>query len=171
MLTKQQPELLPEIQMAIYGVALSLDSLLVNDIPNGVIHQHIFDDILPRITGSLLKELASVEEFALDTPFANESRARELLARLRTKCQQLIDLVIGLNSFRTYSLDRLRSTVAEIKPLRDECVQLIQELERCFRTPKPFYLSRSSHSTTSVNDFIANLGRMFEDEWVAARTA
>ena len=78
-----------------------------------------------------------------------------------------MDLVAGLSAFRTLLLQQLRVTIAQIPVLRGECVQLIQELEACFRTPKPFYPSRPSHSTATMDHFLANLERAFEEERAA----
>ena len=83
-------------------------------------------------------------------------------------CQQLIDLVTGLRTFRTLPIQQLRSAVSRIPILRAECVGRLQELEVCFETPKPFYPSRPSHSTAAVNDFLANLERLFADEWAVS---
>jgi hypothetical protein len=93
----------------------------------------------------------------------------EALASLRTRCQQLVDLVKGLSSFKTLSLEEVQSAVSRIPILHGECVTLVKELESCFRVPKPFYPSRPSHSVSTVNDFMTNLERLFVQEWKASR--
>lgn len=154
----------PESQTAIYRVALSLDSFLLNGIPIGTIHGDVHRGFLEKVAGNLLTELAMLEQYASQTLGAGQPEVRETLTMLRIKCQQLIDLVTDLRSFRSFSPEQLRSAVSRIPPLRGECVRLIQELECYFHIPKPFYQSRPDHSTTSVNAFLDNLERMFLEE-------
>jgi hypothetical protein len=169
--TNQQQDDFPEIQAAIYRVALSLDSFLLNGIPYGVIHRDIFNGFLEKTATTLLTALVSLEEEARHTPTTNQAKVTEGLARLRSSCQQLIDSVSGLIPFRILSREQLRSMVSQIPLLRDSCAHQIQELEACFRTPKPFYPSRPAHSTASVNDFLANLEHFFMQERAAAESA
>jgi hypothetical protein len=169
--TKQLQEDFPEIQGTIYGVALSLDSFLLNGIPYGVMLREFLPGFLEKAAGNLLRDLASLEEQARRTPNTNPVQVAEVLAGLRSSCQQLIDLVSGLIPFRTLSREQLRSMIGQIPLLRDACVHHIQELEACFRTPKPFYPSRPAHSTASVNDFLANLDHLFMEERTAAEPA
>ncbi|MHB1425396.1 MAG: hypothetical protein ACYC3I_19675 [Gemmataceae bacterium] len=169
--TKQFQEDFPEIQDAIYGVALSLDSFLLNGIPYGVFQRALIPGFLEKTADNLLRELASLEELARHTPTTNQAKVTEILARLRCSCQQLIDLVSALISFRTLSLEQLHSMVSRIPLLRDACVHQIQELEACFRTPKPFYQSRPAHSTAAVNNFLADLDSIFSQERNAAASA
>ena len=168
MSTKQRPVDFPEVQGAIYCVALSLDSFLMNGIPHDVIHRTVFNGFLQKTASNLLRELARLEQHAPHAPSASQPKVMTVLASLRTKCEQLIDLVTGLSTFRTLPLPQLRSTVAQIPLFRRECVQLIQELEGCFQTPKPFYHSRPSHSTAAVDAFLANLDLDFVQEWSAS---
>ncbi len=165
---QQPPDDFPKIQGAIYGMALSLEAFLLNGIPYGVLQQVIGAGFLQKTAGNLLRELESLESQAAQTPVSNRLKVREVLAALRAKCQQLIDLVTGLGSFRTLPLQQVRAAVAQIPTLRGECVQRIQELEACFQTPKPFYQSRPAHSTAMVNHFLADLEPMFTEEWAAA---
>lgn len=158
----------PEVQAAIFRVALSLDSFLLNGIQYGVVQRVTANGFLQKTAGSLLSDLASLEEQAAHAPATEQPRVTEILAALRARCQRVIDLVRGLTSFRTLSLQQLHATVSQIPLLRGECVQLIQELEACFRTTKLFYQSRPSHSTAAINDFLANLQRFFADERAAA---
>ena len=166
--TKQLPVDFPEVQGAIYGVALSLDALLLNGIQYGVLQRAVFNGFLQKTADNLLRDLASLEEQAPHAPATSQPQVSKALAALRAKCQQLIHLVTGLTSFRTLPLEQVRSTVRQIPILREACVQLLQELEGCFRVPKPFYQSRPSHSTATVNDFLTNLERAFAEEWGAA---
>lgn len=168
MTTKQLPVDSPEVQVAIYRVALSLDSFLLNGIPIGVVHQAVFNGFLQKTAGNLLSELATLEEHARDAPATSQPQVTIALAALRARCENLIDLVTGLGSFRTLSLEQLGSTVSQIPVLREACVQRIQELESCFRTPRPFYQSRPSYSAAAVNDFLTNLERLFVEEWRAS---
>jgi hypothetical protein len=158
----------PEVQAAIYRVALSLDSLLLDGISFGVICRDVFDGFLQKPAGVLLEALASLEQYAPHAPATLHPKVTEVLGTLRARCRQLIDLVNGLRAFRALPLQELRSMVSQIPPLREECVQLIQELEDCFGTPKPFYQSRPSHSTATVNDFLNNLEGVIAEEWVAS---
>lgn len=165
---KQLQDDFPEVQAAIYGVALSLDSFLLNGIPYGVIQRAVLPGFLEKTASNLLKDLAILEKHAPEAVPNKQTKVTEVLAALRTKCQELIELVTGLCSFRTLPQQQLRSALSQIPLLRGECVQLLQELEVCFRTPKPFYHSRPSHSTATVNDFLANLERMFDEERTAS---
>jgi hypothetical protein len=158
----------PDIQAAIYRVALSLDAFLISGIPYGLLQHAARGGFLQKTASNLLGDVAALEEEAQQAP-ARQPEVTPVLAALRAKCQQLIDVVTGLNSFTALSLQELRATVAQIPLLRGECVQVLQELEAYFRTPKPFYSSRPSHSTAAVNDFLANLERVFTQEWVAAQ--
>jgi hypothetical protein len=158
----------PEVQAAIYRVALSLDAFLLNGIQYGVLYRGVFNDfLLQKTAGNLLRGLASLEEQASRAPRDGLPKVGGLLAALRTKCQQLIDLVNGLSSFRALSLEHVRLIVSQIPPLREACVQRIQELEGYFQTPTPFYESRPAASVASVNAFLANLERTFGEEWTA----
>jgi hypothetical protein len=158
----------PEIQKAVYRTALSLDSLLVNGIPFGVIHRTLANGLLEDCARSLLAELASLEQHAPHAPVSNQPKVSEVLAALRAKCQRLIELLTGLASFRTLPLQQLRAAVSQIPLLREECAQLLQELEVVFETPKRFYQSRPRHSTAAFDDFLANLQRLFEEEGAAS---
>jgi hypothetical protein len=169
MTTKQLPVDFPEVQGAIYRVALSLDSFLVNGIQYGVLQRAASDGFLERTASSLLSDLASLEEQVPSAPVTTQPRISELLTSLRAKCQELIDLVMGLRSFRNLPLGQVRHTVFQIPIIRQAAVQLIQELEGCFGTPKPFYQSRPAHSTTTVNDFLTRLEQLFAEEWNASR--
>ncbi|MCI0460961.1 MAG: hypothetical protein L0Z62_28780 [Gemmataceae bacterium] len=168
-MTTDQPQIdFPVAQAAIYGVALSLDAFLLNGIPYGVLQRSGFSGVLEKTAGNLLRDLASLEVHAPHAPAADQPKVREALGALRAKCQQLIDLVTELRSFRDLPPQELCSTVGRVPLLRAECVRLIQELEGYFQTPKPFYQSRPAHSTATVNDFLANLDRMFTEEWNAS---
>ena len=166
--TNQQQDNFPEIQQAIYGVALSLDSFLLNGIPYGVLQRAVLPGFLEKTADNLLGDLANLEQHAPEAPAFGQSQVREVLTALRARCQQMIDIAIRLSSFRTLTIPQLRTVVSQIPHLRGECVQLLQQLEVWFRTPKPFYQSRPSHSTATVNAFLANLERMFEEERMAA---
>ena len=162
--TNRSQDDFPEVQAAIYRVALSLDSFLLNGIPYGVLQEAFFPGFLEKVADNLLTPLSSLEQQAPHAPASSQSKVREVLAALRTRCRQMIDLVTGLRPFETLSLQQVRATVSQIPPLRGECAQLLQELEVCFQTPKPLYQSRPSHSNTTMNDFLANLERMFQEE-------
>jgi hypothetical protein len=167
--TKQDNEDFPEVQAAIYRVSLSLDSFLLNGIPYGAIHGDVFNGFLEKTATNLLTELATLDQQAPHAPVADQPKVREILAALRVKCQEVIDLVTGLRSFRNVPRQQWCADVSRIPLLRGECVRLIQEVERCFRTPKPFYSSLPGHSTAAVNAFLTNLERMFTDEQTAER--
>jgi hypothetical protein len=169
MSTKQLPIDFPEIQGAIYRVALSLDAFLVNGIQYGVLQRVTSNGFLQETAKSLLSDLTSLEEQTPHAPVLSQPNLAELLASLRAKCQQLVDLVSGLSSFRTLALEQVRSTVSQIPLLRGDGVGLIQELEGYLQTPKPFYQSRPSHATAAVNDFFTDLECLFVEEWNASR--
>ncbi|HYV37643.1 MAG TPA: hypothetical protein VE988_18200 [Gemmataceae bacterium] len=159
MITKQLPGRLLELQDAIYRVALSLDAFLVNGIQYGLLQPIGTSHFLQKAASSLLRDLASLEEQASQA--VDDNKMTETLAALRTKCQQVVDLVVGLDSFRTLPLQQLRATVNQIPVIRGECAQLIQELEAAFQTPKPFYQPRPMHSAAGVSDFLADLEQAF----------
>lgn len=169
--TNQQPDDFPEIQRAIYGVALSLDAFLLNGIPYGVLLRDVIPGFLEKTANNLLRDLANLDEQARQTPPADQAKGTEILSELRSSCQQLIDHVTGLIPFRTLTLERLRSMVSQVPLLRGECVHQIQQLEACFQTPRPFYPSRPAHSTASVNQFLADLENLFTQERSAATSA
>lgn len=169
MSTKQLQADFPAIQAAIYRVALSLDAFLLNGIQSGVLQRAVFPAFLEKTSSNLLRDLASLEEEAPQTPGGGQPKVTDMLAALRAKCQQLIGLVSGLSSFRTLPLQQVRVIVSQIVLLREECVQLIQELEGCLRTPKPFHPTRPSDSTAAVTQFLGNLERVFTEEWAASK--
>ena len=167
MSTNQLQVDIPEVQAAIYRVALSLDSFLLNGIPHGVMHRDVFAGFLQKLASGLLQVLANLDEQALCAPVTSPDKVKKALSALRAKVQQLIDLANELTAFRTLTLSQVRSLVSQIPRLRSECVDRIQELEDDFRTPKRFYQSRPAHSTASVNDFLSNLETAFAQEWNA----
>jgi hypothetical protein len=167
MKTTQLPADFPDVQGAIYGLALSLDAFLLNGIQYGLLRRVSPNGFLQNTASNLLRDLASLEEEAGRAVVTSRSKVAELLAALRAKCEQIVELVTRLGSFRALPLEELRTIVSRIPPLRAECVQLIQELEACCGTPKPFYQSRSAQSSASVNDFLTNLERVFTEEWSA----
>jgi hypothetical protein len=169
--TKQSSADVPEVQAAIYGVALSLDAFLLNGIQFGVLQPTVGNGFLQKTASNLLRDLASLEEQGRHAPATSPPRVGEVLAALRATCQQVIELITGLSSFRTFPLQQLRATVSQIPVLRGECVQRIRELEACFQTPQPFYQSRPSSSSAAVNDFLANLQQLFAKQWAAANAA
>lgn len=152
-------------ESAIQQVALALDALLVNGIQCGVLHHDIHPGFLQKVAGKLLRDLSSLEQ---SLP-PNHPECTLIRATLTARSQELIDLLRGLESFRTLPLDDLRATVARIPPLRAGCVQAIQQLESCLQVPRPFYPSRPAHSAAAVNDFLASLDQTFTAAWTAAR--
>jgi hypothetical protein len=169
MSTKQRNVDFPEVQAAIYGVALSLDAFLLNGVPYGVLQRSGFKGFLEKTACNLMRDFADLEGQVPRTPVAIQPKVKDVLGALRATCQQLIEVVTGLRSFREFPLLELRSTVARILLLRSDCVQRIQELEGYLRTPKPFYVSRPAHSTVNVDAFLANLERLFVEEWNASQ--
>lgn len=141
MTAKQMPVDFPEVQAAIYGVALSLDAFLLNGISYGVLQQAVFPGFLEKTAGNLTRDLGRLEEQAANVPGADQCGIAELLAALKSRCQELIELVTGLRSFKALSLEQVRATVARIPLVRDVCVQRIQELEVRLGTPRPIYQS------------------------------
>jgi hypothetical protein len=157
----------PEVQAAVYGVALDLDGFLLNGIMYGVLHPWS-EGFVQHAAGSLPTALASLEEQARQVSDADEAEVARLLASLRETSQRLVDLVTGLTSFRTLPLEELREKVRQVPMLRADCVRLIRRLEECLRTPKPFYESRPQDSTRAVDGFLADLEGAFVREWEAA---
>jgi hypothetical protein len=163
---KQLQDELLKVQDAIYGVALALDSFLVNGIQYGVLQGAVFPGFLKKTANSLLTALANLEQHASD---AYESKIREVQAGLQAKCQEIIDRVSALGGFRTLPHELLHETVSRILALREECVQLIQELEAAFQTPNQFYQTRPAHSSAMLDHFLGNLERLFEVEQVVVK--
>jgi hypothetical protein len=168
--TKQQLEL-PPVQAAIYRVALSLDAFLLNGIQYGVLPRTAIDGFLHKTANNLLRDLEGLEQHAPDAPTTEQPKVQDLLIALRGRCQQIIHVATKLNSFRTFSLQQLHSTVSEIPRLRAECAQLIQELEGCYRIAKPFYQSRPEYLTALFDHYLANLEQRFAEELAASSTA
>lgn len=156
------------LQSAIYRVALSLDSFLVNGIQFGLLQGVAFGDFLQRVAGNLQRDLESLEE-EVDRAFSSPTEAAEALASVRSRCEQLIDLLIELRSFRSLPLSELRLTVSLIAPLRAEVVRVIEELEARLQTSDPFYRSRPAQSAVAVGEFLAGLERAFVSEWNASQ--
>ena len=97
----------PEVQAAIYRVALSLDSLLVNGISIGVICRDVFNSFLQKTSSDLLEDVGEVSNDLhrmLQLPLHPE--VTEVLGTLRARCQQLIDLVTVLRTSRALPLQR-----------------------------------------------------------------
>jgi len=150
-----------DVQAAIYRVALSLDAFLLNGIQYGVLQQDVFPGLLQKTSSNLLRDLASLEG---PVPAGSETKIAEVFTSLKEKCRHLIDHVAGLCSYKTMSLQQLHAALARIPTLREECVQLIQELEGCFPTSQPFYENRSNSSSAVVTEFLADLERMFAEK-------
>jgi hypothetical protein len=167
--TDQRQEDVPKVQEAIYDIALSLDAFLLNGIPYGVLQNAVLSGFLEKTTDSLLRDLANLEKRGTDAPADKRAEIAATLRALRATCQRLIDLVTELTGFQSMTPQQLRSAVAQIPLLREDCVQKIQELEMHFATPKKFYLSRSHHSTSSLNAFLSNLEQLFEAEYTVSR--
>jgi hypothetical protein len=162
--SKQLQDDLQEAQAAIYRVALSLEAFLLNGIPYGVIQRDIFNGFLENAAGNLLTEVTRLEEQASHAPDRNRSKITGVLKQLRAKCQQLIERVTGLISFRILSPENLRSAVSQLPLLHQDCVRQIQELETYFVTSKPFYQSRPAHAAAVMNAFLNNLEKLFAQE-------
>jgi hypothetical protein len=155
------------VQAAIYGVALSLDSFVLNGLPYGVLLRDAPPGFLEKTARNLLRDLATLEEQALHVDGASQPQAVATMARLRQRCQQLIDVVSGLRSFAKLPLAQVQSDVAELRSLHGDCVRLIQELEVCVGVLQPFYQSRQADSAAAVEHFLAGLEQLF----IQARSA
>jgi hypothetical protein len=168
MSTKQIQIDVSDVQAAIYRVALSLDAFLLNGIQYGALQNTLLPGFLQKTSGNLQRDLASLEGLAPQAPLDSQRQVTGILAALRVKCDQLIDLVTRLSSYRTLPLEQVRALVSQIRLLRERSVQLIQELEGCFQTPKPFYQTRPSSSTATMTEFFGHLEDMFAKEWAAS---
>jgi hypothetical protein len=168
MSTKELPVDVPDVQGAIYGVALSLDAFLLNGIQYGVLQNSVFPGFLQKTSDNLLRELASLEELASHAPAGSEAKVTELLASLRAKCCQLIDLVASLISFRSLPFEQMREVVSQIQPLRGECVRLIEELEACFQTSQPFYRTRPADTMARLTEFLTNVEPLLMQDGTAS---
>jgi len=162
--TTQTRDHLSEIQAAIYGVALSLDSFVLNGITYGVLQRAIFAGFLEKTANNLSGEMAMLEDVAREIAASDERKAAAIVDELRAKGQELIDLVTTLTSFKSMPIQQLRLNLAQIPALRAECVRLLQDLEVRFQTSRPFYRSQANTAAPAMNDFLSNLERMFEDE-------
>lgn len=169
MATKQLPVDIAELQSAIYRVALSLDSFLMNGIQYGVLERAAPDGFLERAANSLWSELARLEELVPSVPSPGGVTASEISALLRARCQELVDLIMGLRALRTLPVAQVRQSALQVPILREACVHLIQQLEACLGTSKPFYQTRPARSTAAVNNFLTSLEQCFLVEWNAGR--
>ena len=160
----------PVVQAHIYRLALSLDSLVVNGVQFGAISS-AFPGMVRRQADTLLADLETLEQDRPLVAVAKQQRANEALAAVRTEIGRMIDLITRLIAFRSLSLLEVHHAVSQIAILRDQCVALIEELERCFATPKPFYETRPTTSAEALNCFIADLDRLLEDAWHVAKSA
>src|SRR5262245_127669 len=118
MKTKELQEGFPEVQAAIYRVTLSLDALLLNGIPCGVLQRDVFHGFVARTAENLLRELGSWEEEASHAAASSRAEVTEVVAALRARCQQLAELVTGLSSFRALPREQVLATVSQIPLLR-----------------------------------------------------
>jgi hypothetical protein len=164
MKTEQLPVDFPAVQAAIYGVALSLDAFLVNGILYGVLQQSLFPGFLRKTADDLMQELAALQDEARQSPGADQPGVAEVLAALQARCQEVVDLVTGLRSFKSLSPEQLAATLSRIPRLREACMQLIEDLERRLQTPHPFHQSRPADAKAAVDDFLMNLERVFAAE-------
>lgn len=153
------------IQGAVYRVALSLDALLLNGLQYGVLQPVPADSFLQGLAGGLVSDALNLEE---QVQRSHDGDAEQVAEALRADVERLTSQVTALASFRSQALPHVRSAVAQVLRLREECVREIQELERCLRTPKPFYPTRPPHSAAAVDDFLATLDRAFVQEWSAS---
>lgn len=167
MKTKQGPMDASDIQKAIYSVALSLDAILINGIQMGVFQQNIFPGFLQKTAGALERNLAILEEKVFQGTSPRQPKIKEIMAALQANCRQFIELVTDLSTFRTRTIEEVRSIISQIPPLREACVQCIQELEGFLGTTKPFYTSRPAHLSEMINDFLVNLERFTIEELTA----
>jgi hypothetical protein len=154
-----------QIQAGVYRVALALDAFLVNGIQYGILSGNASGGFLEMTAGNFKRDLAELEGLLVGA----KPTAKELCVALRDGCQQLIDHVEGLSSFRDLPLQSMRAAVAQVPILRSDCVRLLQETETVFQTSQLFYQSRPASSTAAVSDFLATLERAFTDKWHAAR--
>jgi len=150
-------ENLSPVQAAIYGLALSIDSLLLNGIQYGAILHVGGNGFLRERADKLLGDLAALEQEISAVP-----------VDLPAKCRELLDGVTQLSSFRSLTRPELSSSVSRILMLREECVRLIQELELAVHSPRPFYLNRTADSTTAINRFLADLESNLAQAWTVA---
>ena len=118
MIAKQPQDEFPTLQAAIYGVALSLDSFLLNGIAYGVLQHALFPGFLEKTADNLRRDLARLEEEVRVAPEANQPDVKACMVPLVERCRELIDLVTGLIPFRTQPHHQLRSQVLRIPLLR-----------------------------------------------------
>lgn len=149
------------IQSALHRVALSVDTLLVNGLPYGVLQPAAGEGFLQQVIDSLMADLAS-----LDAQIGNAS-----VAPLRANIEELTRMARDLSSFRTQPLSLARWHLERIRFVRAACVQQIQQLETRFGIPKPFDQARPAHSAAAVEAFLAQLEDALVREWDAGRAS
>jgi hypothetical protein len=167
--TNTKTAAVPEMQSALWGVALSLDAFVVNGISLGVIQSICFPGFLAKVAGNLTRDLDDLEAHAVSQGPAGTGAA--LLKALRANCSELVRLVSELGEFRTLPLPQLRSAVNQVRDAREECVQAIRELEAHWGTAEKFHQARPAQAAQAVNDFLVNLEQTFADERAAANAA
>ena len=166
----QRTQTIPlDLQSAIYGAALSLDAFLLNGIQFGLLPRIAFGDFLQQTAGNLLRDLDTLDE-QTGQALKGEPEIPGVLSSIRSRCRMLIGLVMGLRSFRSLPLPEVRLAVSQIAPLRAQCVRLIEDLEACLDTSKPFYRSRPERSTEAIDDFLSKLEPAFVEEWTASNS-
>ena len=96
----------------------------MNGIPYGVIPRAGLEGFLEHVAGVLQRDLANLEaQVARASPTTSQFKINDVLARLRVRCQQLIDLLTGLRAFQTFSPDHLHVTLSpDSRFSRTECV-------------------------------------------------
>lgn len=165
MAVKQLPIESSDLQNGISKVALSLDAFLINGIQYSVLVQAGLTGLLTKTASNLIRDLDALEELISHVPSINQGKALSLLENVKSTSQELIQLVTGLIPFRSIPVPQWLPHVAEITQLRDQCVQQITDLETCLQTGEAFYSSRSSDSTTSVEQFLGDLENFLMREW------
>lgn len=161
----QNPVDLAALQNGLYQVALSLDAVLVNGIQFGVLADLGSNEFLDKVAAQLQRDLARLEEQATLFPTAGGTDVGATLAELRTTCDEVLECVRELLTFRTSPLERLTHLASQLICLRENGVLLIEKLEECARVPQPFYRSRPTTSTAAVKAFLNDLERVLIQAW------
>lgn len=156
----------PQLEPAIHGVALSLDAFFINGLQYGVLQQDTFPGFLQKTADNLMRDLSNLEDLASQMEAADRGFIQGTLTLLRDRIQQLVESALHLMRFRALTLDEVRSTVSRILFFREECVNLVKDMEVQLQTEKPFYTVRKN---ASVLDYLADYERLITEAWTAAR--
>jgi len=162
--TNQQTNGNSELQNAIWRVALSLDSLLLNGIPFCILSDTAPAGFMKKLANDLLGDVAALEacvqKLLPESPHASSVRITEL----RALVEQMFDAVTRLTMLASMMPTDVVTNAAQIDATRKQCIAKIEELEALSQISEPFYKTRSKDSAEAMDSFLANLEKALEEK-------